>query len=139
MKQEVEVNQGEVKISFNNPVSGKVSLAELGVEDSNLVVDGGFLRLRFELGKEGENHFFSMPTVEISYLENVSETHWQCEFNGEVILDKLDHHGKSTVILLNRDKLESLQQRHENTLIIHAEFPESVHVDPKNSFVQLFK
>lgn len=139
MKQEIEVNQGEVKVTFKSPVSGKVSLADLGVEDSDLALEGGFLRLRFELKGEGDLHFYANPTVEISYVENVSETHWQCEFNGEVILDKMDHHGKSTVLLLNRDRLESLLHRHENTLIIHAEFPEAAHVEAANSFVQLFK
>lgn len=87
----------------------------------------------------GELDYFAVPTIEISYLENCAETHWQCDFNGETILDKTDHHGHSTVLLLDRKKISSLEHHHQNSLIIHAEFPEKVHLVAEDSYVNFFK
>lgn len=139
MGQTIEVNQGEVIVAFNEPVAGKITLKELGITNDQLVLEGGFLRLVFNLSGIGEHSYYQMPTVEIAYAENCAETHWQCEFNDETILDTMDHHGHTTVLLLNRKKLESLEHRHENTLIIHAEFPEPVHLDAEKSYINFFK
>lgn len=139
MGQLIELNTGEVKIKFTSETKGKVSFKDLGLEDEQLVLDGGFLRLVMDLEGIDNLNYFSVPTIELTYLENTSETHWQCEFNDETILDKMDHHGNSTVLLLDRKKLESLEHRHVNTLVIHAEFPEPVHLSAENSFINLFK
>lgn len=135
----IEINQGEVKIKFTEAKSGKLSFQELGLKNEDLFVENGMLRLVFNMDGIGEHHYFKMPTVEISYIEEVGETHWQCDFNRETILDTLDHHGHSTVLLLNRNRLAALEHHHENRLVVHAEFPEAVHIDVENSYVNFFK
>ncbi|MCR9172568.1 MAG: hypothetical protein NXI10_08760 [bacterium] len=139
MGETVDITPGEISIAFDAPRAGKISLKELGVTDEQLVLEGGFLRLVFNLSGIGEHHYYQMPTVEFAYAENCSEIHWQCDFNGETILDTLDHHGHTSVLLLNRKKLESLEHRHENVLIIHGEFPEPLHLNAENSYINFFR
>lgn len=139
MGQLIELNEGEVKIKLTGSSSGKIKLDQLGLTDDQLVLEGGFLRMVIELDNVDAINYFAVPTIEIGYKENTSETHWQCEFNEETILDKMDHHGNSTILLLDRKKLESLEHRHENTLIVHAEFPESIHISAEDSSIHLFK
>ncbi len=139
MGQLIEVNQGEVIVKFTSPTAGKISFADLGIKDEDLVLDGGFLRLKFDLEGIGEHDYYAVPTIEVAYKESCAETHWQCDFNGETILDKKDHHGNSTVMLMNRKKLSELEHHHENKLVVHAEFPEKVHIDTSNSSINLFK
>jgi hypothetical protein len=69
----------------------------------------------------------------------MAETHCQCYFNQETILDKIDHHGKSNVILLNSTKLAGLEHHHKNALILHLEFPKSTHVGADNSYINFFQ
>jgi hypothetical protein len=139
MGQLIEVNQGEVVVKFTSPTKGKITFAELGIKDEQLVLDGGFLRLLFDMEGIGEHDYFAVPTIEVEYLENCKETHWQCDFNGETILDKFDNHGNSTVMLLDRKKISSLEHHHENKLIVHAEFPEKVHLSAAGSYINFFK
>jgi len=139
MGQTVELTQGEIKVGFDAPVSGKISLKELGLTNDQLDFEGGFLRLVFNLSGIGEHSYYQMPTIEFAYEENCSEIHWQCDFNEETILDTMDHHGHTSVLLLNRTKLESLEHRHENELVVHGEFPESVHISAENSYINFFK
>lgn len=139
MEQTIELNEGEVKIRVSGTTPGKITFNELGLTDDRMVLEGGFLRLVLELDDVDIMNYYAVPTIEVGYIENTSETHWQCEFNGETILDKMDHHGNSTILLLDRNKLESLEHRHENTLIIHAEFPELIHISTENSSIHLFK
>ena len=139
MSQTIELNQGEVKINFSSPTKGKVTFSELGLKNEDLVFEGGLLRLVFDFEGIGEHDYYQVPTVEIAYKEEMAETHWQCDFNGETIIDKTDHHGHSTVILLNRNKLSSLEQHHKNALIVHGEFPEPVHLSAEDSYVNFFK
>lgn len=139
MSQTIELNQGEVKVNFSSPTAGKVTFAELGLKDEDLVFEGGLLRLVFDFEGIGEHHYYQVPTVEIAYKEEMAETHWQCDFNDETIIDKTDHHGHSTVILLNRNKLSSLEHHHQNALIVHGEFPEPVHVLAEGSYINFFK
>lgn len=68
-----------------------------------------------------------------------AETHWQCDFNGTTVSDKIDHYGNSTVILLDRKKLSSLEHHHTNKLIIHAEFPKGISLLPAQSYINFFK
>lgn len=139
MGQLVEINQGEIIVKFLTPTKGKVSFSDLGLTNEQLILDGGFLRLKFDLEGIGEHDYFAVPTLEVSYMEDCAETHWQCEFNGETILDRTDHHGRSTVMLLNRNKLSELEHHHENQLIVHAEFPIAVHLIAKDSYINFFK
>ena len=138
MSQIVEINQGEIKINFTLPISGKISFKELGLNDEDLIFKNGLIRLVFDFEGIGEHHYYKVPLVEISYQENMSEIHWQCDFNEETILDKTDHHGHSSIILLNRNKLKELEHRHQNKLIVHGEFPEPAHIISEKSFVNFF-
>lgn len=139
MKNIVEINPGEILIKFTEPRAGKLTFKDLGLENDELFIESGFLRLVFDLEGIGEHDYYSVPTVEIGYKENMAATHWQCEFNDTQILDKTDHHGNSTVILLSKKKLEELEHRHENKLVIHAEFPEKAHLLAEKSYINLFK
>jgi len=139
MGQIVEINQGEIKIKFTEAITGKISLKELGIKENSIALENGLLRLVFDMEGIGEHHYFQMPTISMVYDEEVGETHWQCDFNGETIVDKTDHHGHSTVILLNRKKLSELVHRHENTLVLHAEFPKAVHLNTEKSVINFFK
>ncbi|HHG86595.1 MAG TPA: hypothetical protein ENJ82_17730 [Bacteroidetes bacterium] len=135
----VDINQGEVKVKFSEPVAGKLTFADLGLKDEQLVLKGGLLRLVFDMEGIGEHQYYQVPTIEVAYQEEVSETHWQCDFNKVTILDKMDHHGRSTVMLLNRKKLSELEHHHQNQLVIHAEFPEAVHLSVEGSYINFFK
>ena len=139
MSQTVELNQGEVKINFSSPTAGKLSFADLGLKNEDLVFENGLLRLVFDFEGIGEHQYYQVPTVEIAYKEDMDETHWQCDFNEETILDKTDHHGHSTVILLNRNKLSELEHHHKNALIVHGEFPKSVNILAEGSYINFFK
>ncbi len=139
MSELVEVNQGEVKVNYPAILNGKTSLKALGFSDKDLEFESGLLRLVFNFEGISNHAYFKMPTIEISYKEEMYETHWQCDFNKETIVDKFDHHGHSTIILLNRNKLTELEQRHENELVVHAEFPQGVHILAGESYVNFFK
>jgi len=139
MSQTVELNQGEVKINFSSATSGKLSFTDLGLKNEDLAFESGLLRLVFDFEGIGEHQYYQVPTVEVAYTEEMDETHWQCDFNEETILDKTDHHGHSTVILLNRTKLANLEHHHKNALIVHGEFPKSVHINADESYINFFK
>lgn len=139
MSQSIELNPGEIKINFSAPTKGRISFAELGLKDEDLYCEGGLLRMVFDMEAVGDHQYYKVPTVEVAYKEEMGETHWQCDFNDEIILDKMDHHGHSTVMLLNRNKLSSLEQHHKNALVVHAEFPGPVHLDATNSYINLYK
>ena len=138
METRVELNTGEIFIKFLTPRAGKLTFSDLGLKGSDLELESGLLRLVIDLEGIGEHKYFKVPTIEVAYEESVAETHWQCDFNEETILDKIDHHGKSTVLLLDREKISSLEHHHENKLIIHAEFPQKVHLSAENSYINLF-
>lgn len=93
----------------------------------------------FDMEGIGEHSYFAMPTIEVAYTEAMPETHWQCDFNRQTILDKTDHYGHSTVILLNRNKISDLEHHHENKLILHAEFPQDVQLIAADSYINFFK
>ncbi|MEZ4924035.1 MAG: hypothetical protein R2780_12760 [Crocinitomicaceae bacterium] len=139
MSQTAQINQGEILIKFTSPTPGKISFKDLGIQQDSVELDGGFLRMVFDFEGIGEHDYFKVPTIEVTYSEEVAETHWQCDFNDEMILDKTDHHGHSTVVLLDRNKISSLEHHHQNKLVLHAEFPQNVNVITGESFVNFFK
>lgn len=139
MNKSVQSSQGEVKVTITEEMKGKLSFRELGIEKDQLTVDGGFLRVVFDFGQFDPSNFYAVPTIEVAYDKNVEETHWQCDFNDEMILDKLDNHGNSTVVLLNRKKMDEQLHHHNNILVIHGEFPSAVNIDLENSYVHLVK
>ncbi len=138
MNNTIEINQGEILIKLESPKSGKLTFEELGLKNEDLNLESGLLRLVIDLEDIGEHHYYKVPTIEVFYKEKVAETHWQCDFNEETILDKTDHYGNSTVILLDRNKLSSLEHHHQNKLILHAEFPKPVHLVADKSFITFF-
>jgi hypothetical protein len=139
MDQTVQSGEGEVKVLISATAKGKISFKELGISSDQISTDGGFLRVVFDFGQFDAKDFYAVPTVEIAYDKNVAETHWQCDFNGETILDKMDNHGNSTVMLLQRNKMEQKVQHHDNGLVVHGEFPSSVNIDLENSYIHLVK
>jgi hypothetical protein len=139
MNHTVELNPGEIKVKLNAPLVGKTTFTELGLKDEDLVLENGLLRMVFDLEHVGEHNYFHTPTIEVAYQEEVGATHWQCDFNKTTILDKIDNHGRSTVILLNRKSMSDMEQRHKNRLVVHAEFPEKVHLIADESYINMFK
>lgn len=138
MSFKTELNQGEIRVVFERPVSGAVTLTEMGLTEDELNFEGGLVRMVFSFERIEENHFYKMPTFEICYTEEMGETHWQCDFNEETILDKFDHHGRSTVVLLNRKKMSAQLNRHVNEFVLHAEFPKGVQLMADKSTVHFF-
>jgi len=135
----VEINQGEIKVKFTEAAAGKLSFADLGLKNEDMKIESGVLRLVFDFEGIGEHQYYQVPTVEVAYDEEMGETHWQCDFNRTTILDKMDHHGHSTVLLLDRKKIADLEHHHENKMIVHAEFPAKVNLDASKSYVNFFK
>ena len=135
----VKVENGEVYIALNEPKSGKLSLNELGFVTDTYKLKGGFLRIVFDFEGVGAHEYYKVPTIEMTYDREVPNTHWICEFNGETLIDKVDHFGHSTIILLDRNRLSKLEQHHENKLILHAEFPQEASLLTRSSFVNFFK
>lgn len=139
MSNQVELNPGEVKLIVNEATQGKkLFLKDLGLHTEQLNLSDGNLRMVIEINNLDENHFGAVPTIHLTYTEDLGETLWQCEYNGEVVLDKKDHHGHSTVLLLNKAKLNAISQRHENTLIIHGDLPSATHLNSEESYLLLF-
>ena len=134
----VEQNQGEVKLRIDTPLSGNISLSDLGWQGGQVFEDGR-IRLVLEMDEIQEPSFYNRPTFEFVYEDKMEESHWQVDFNEETILDKLDQQGHKTLFFLNKDQLESKWQHHHNRLILHAEFPASVKLLPEASHVNLFK
>lgn len=136
----VEKNQGEIKVIFEECPQGNISLADMGLSDEDLNFESGHVRLSFDFSKtNGKRNYYDTPTVKIEYHELMAETHWQCDFNKETILDKTDHHGHSTIMLLKRKEIEKLEHHHENSLIVHGDFPQGVHLKSSDSMVHFFK
>ena len=138
-KETVDLNPGEIKVHFKEAHKGKVTFAELGLKDEDLVLESGHLRLVFDLEGMGDHKYYSHPTLEFGYVENMPETHWQVDFNENTILDKHDHYGHSTVCLLSKAKIEESEHHHVNKLVVHAEFPKAAHLLADKSYINLFK
>lgn len=128
---QLELTEGQLEIAIKDTTSGKFTLAEAGLKDETYKVEGGNLRVKVDLGYIKDAHFYKMPVIELEYTQNIHESEWIVEFNGTNILEKKDHSGHATVLLLNRKKMEELKQRHENTLLVHGDFSEVVEI--KNS------
>lgn len=133
----LSVSDGQVKITMETPIFDEFTLKDLGLNE-NYKVEGGNLRLKVELGYIKDINFYKMPKIEFNYTEKINESGWIVEFNGTNILEKTDHSGKATVLLLNRKKMNELVQRHENNLIIHGDFSEEVHIE-NTSILQLLE
>jgi hypothetical protein len=139
MPESIEINQGEIVLNLTPENQGKISFSSLGFTDDQLSITGGFLRIVFDLSAVKDHDYYQVPTIEITYDKDLPKTHWQCDFNGETILDKTDHFGHSTVILLNRKTLADLEHHHINKLLLHAEFPEATNLIAEKCFFHIYK
>lgn len=135
----VEINQGELKLVFDQAKGGKLSLADFGVREQKLHIDGGNLRIVIELGQFPNHHFFKVPTIEIAYHEKLGETYWQVEYNGEMVVEKTDKSGNATLMLLNRKKLDELTHHHNNTLIIRGDLPAEVTLSSEDTWFNILE
>ncbi len=133
----ITLNQGEIKLDINVNQKGKLTFAELGLSSENLFIEGGNLRLVIDVEQSKDIQFASHPTIELCYAEKMEETHWSVEFNGSTVLDKYDHSGSATLLLLKREVLSDIHH-HENQLIIHAQLTSEAHIDPNKSYISLF-
>ncbi|WP_422090426.1 hypothetical protein [Tenacibaculum ovolyticum] len=124
----LNTTDGQLKIVMDKPAFNKFSLKEAGLKENSYTVEGGNLRLKIELGYIQDYRFYKMPIIELEYEDNIKESEWIVEFNGTNILEKKDHSGFKTVLLLNRNKMSELINRHENNLIIHGDFSEKVNI-----------
>ncbi len=135
---ELRLTDGEFKIKMNKPTFDKFTLKDAGLQEDYYRVEGGNLRLKVEMGYVQDYKLFKMPIIEFKYSENIHDSEWVVEFNGVNILEKKDHSGHATVLLLSRKKMLELEHRHENNLVIHGDFSEEV--DIKNdSFLNLLE
>lgn len=130
----LSVTDGQIKIVMQEAAFGKFTLTEAGFGEDTYEVEGGNLRIKIELGYIQDVNFYKMPILEFEYTEKISTSEWIVEFNGVNILEKKDHSGQATVLLLNRNKMKDLQQRHENILLIHGDFSEVVHLKSNSAF-----
>jgi hypothetical protein len=131
--------EGELKITMKEVTFDKFSLLDAGITNPSYTVQGGNLRIKVEMGYIQDYHFYKMPIIEFHYENNIHESEWVVEFNGEEILTKKDHSGHSTILLLDRKKMNDLVQRHENNLLIHGDFSEEVHIKNDSHFNLLEK
>ncbi|MCD8399804.1 hypothetical protein [Tenacibaculum finnmarkense] len=124
----LNATEGQLEITMDKPAFNKFSFKDAGLKEDSYTVEGGNLRLKIALGYIQDYRFYKMPVIELEYENNIKESGWIVEFNGENILEAKDHSGSKTVLLLNRNKMSKLVHRHENTLIIHGDFSEAVKI-----------
>lgn len=133
----ITLSQGEIKLDINVTQKGKLTFSELGLKPEQLFIEGGNLRLVLNIEQSKNIQFTSHPTIELKYAEKMEETHWSVEFNGATVLDKYDHSGNATLLLLKRDALSDIHH-HENQLIVHAQLTSGAHINIEESFITLF-
>lgn len=127
----LNLTEGQIQIVMQEAAFGKFSLEAAGLNAPSYEVEGGNLRIEIKMGYIQDVNFYKMPILEFEYTDKIAQSEWVVEFNGVNILEKKDHSGQATILLLNRNKMKELEQRHENTLLIHGDFSEVVHI--KNS------
>lgn len=133
-KLELLLDDGQIQLTMNQPVFEKFTLDASGLEEDTYKTKGGNVRIQINLGAIQNIHFYKMPVIELNYTEKIHESGWIVEFNGTNILEKTDHSGQATILLLNRSKMVDLVQRHENTILIHGDFSEEVELKKESSF-----
>lgn len=131
---QLELTEGQLEIAMKEAAFGKFTLENAGLTEESYNVEGGNLRLKVDLGYIKDFNFYKMPVLEFEFTDKINTSEWIVEFNGTNILEKKDHSGKATVLLLNRKKMDELKQRHENVLLIHGDFSEVVNLKNTSSF-----
>jgi len=138
-KPQIDTEGGQVLLKFDNLAAGKLSLADFGLTDADLAVQGGNLRfvLSFDGLGDGHAHVFKFPTVYFHYDTHVGESGWKAELNGATVLDKTDKGGSNSLILINKKTFsDHLKPRH-NELVIHADFPADVRLSATETYFHL--
>lgn len=125
---------GQIQITMKQPVFDKFTLGCSGFGENTYQTIGGNVRIQINLGAIQDIHFYKMPIIELNYTNKIHESGWVVEFNGTNILEKTDHSGQATILLLNRKKMMELVHRHENTILIHGDFSEEVEIKKESSF-----
>ncbi len=138
MEATTEINPAEIYVTLKEPIAGKMSLHELGIKEEDLRLNKGVLKLVIDLNGFHDFPFFKVPTFEFRYEQETSESHWQCDYNDHTILDRIDHHGRSTILLLKRSELTLFENRQDNKLVIIAKFKEPAHILGNKSFIHLY-
>lgn len=138
-KPQIETTGGEITLRFDTLPHGKHSLQELGLADSHLKIAGGNLRLVLAFNNTGQAKFFRNPTFVFVSDRKSKDVGWQCEFNGDVIFNKTDRSGDTTIFTLDENKLERLLRPEQNTLIVRADFPEEVSLVSAESHFHLLE
>lgn len=133
-KLELILADGQIKITMKQPAFDKFTLGCSGLRENTYKTKGGNVRIQINLGAIQDIHFYKMPIIELNYTDKIHESGWVVEFNGTNILEKTDHSGQSTILLLNRKKMIELVNRHENTILIHGDFSEEVELKKESSF-----
>lgn len=129
---------GELKVELKAHNEDRISFKDIGAKSDYYDVKGGNLRILIDIGPVEFDEFYRMPIAEFTYRDNIQESEWIVEFNGQNILERIDHSGHSTIILFSRNRLKELIQRHENKLIIHGDFSKEVHIDLAKSSFHVF-
>lgn len=133
----IDTEGGQALVKFEGDlVAGKTMLATLGFSDKDLYVAGGNLRFVIQFDGLG-GHLYHNPTFEIVYHEKVKETTWQVELNGHLLLEKADPSGNSTLLMLNRKKMEEALKARNNEIIVRSDMPLDVTLDAACSFFHL--
>ena len=57
MNQTVKSEEGEIKVDVSKDTLGKVTFEEIGIENDQIKVDGGFLRIVFDFGQFDKENF----------------------------------------------------------------------------------
>lgn len=130
----LELGDGQIQFTMNQPVFEKFTLETAGFQEESYKTKGGNVRIQINLGAIQNVNFYKMPVIELNYAGKIHESGWIVEFNGTNILEKTDHSGQATILLLNRNKMTDLVQRHENTILIHGDFSEEVELQKDSSF-----
>lgn len=118
----IQTLNGEISIEFDTLVSGKHTFSGLGFQDSQLFVAGGNLRFALRFDTLGNGHFCKAPTLVFTYNKPVRDTFWQVEFNRILLLEQYDPSGNTTVLVLDRSRMEPHLKSHNNRLVVHADF-----------------
>lgn len=122
----IDKSGGNITVHFQSLPFGKHTLGDLGLEESDLKIDGGNLRLEFAFGDLGGANVYKAPTFVITYDERIGESQWQCELNGELLMDKTDGSGSTTIMTLNRKECQGAMADGSNSLVLRADLPEVV-------------
>ena len=137
MKNNVELTRGEIRVALGPYAKGKLSLKSFGLSDEDMSLKGKPLRLVFEMATT-QNNYSKKPELVLTYKEDVEAAYCQCDFNKVTVAEHINQEKSTTTILLNREKLSNLENHHNNTLTLQADFAKAPQIDAAKSYVNFF-